>query len=313
MRPTDALPHPPDWNTTTVGAAVEVKRGISWSKEQEHQVPRDGALPVIRIGNVQSTLELDDILYVSDLKPKDVDMKRVAAEWSVMVGSNGNRRRIGNAVLVDKDTDYLFASFLIAAKPRPESGINPRYFSRWLRTEQVQAYLTASAEGSTGLCNLSHSFFQSMAIPFPRPDEQIAIANVLDAMDRVIELTRIAQLASRHLQYSLIDDALDGLVSTQRKLGDFANDIRYGTSEASSERGWGNPVLRIPNVVGDQLALNDLAYVDLRSIDVDRLKLVNGDLLLVRTNGNPNYIGRSAVFRVPDSRIWGLYSLSSGS
>jgi type I restriction enzyme S subunit len=34
---------------------------------------------------------------------------------------------------------------------------------------------------------------------------------------------------------------------------------------------------------------------------------MDGDLLLVRTNGNPHYIGRSAVFVPPDARRW-LYA-----
>ena len=58
-----------------------------------------------------------------------------------MVGSNGNRQRIGNAVRIVADTNFLFASFLIAAKPKSDSGITPEYFYRWLRTEQVQAYI----------------------------------------------------------------------------------------------------------------------------------------------------------------------------
>lgn len=62
--------------------------------------------------------------------------------------------------------------------------------------------------------------------------------------------------------------------------------------------------MRIPNVVGDRLALGDLAFVELPPLDVERLRLVDGDLLLVRTNGNPNYVGRSVVFRSPDERTW---------
>ena len=54
----------------------------------------------------------------------------------------------------------------------------------------------------------------------------------------------------------------------------------------------------------DRLALDDLAYVDLPSTDVERLRLHDGDLLLVRTNGNPNYVGRSVVFHQPDARLW---------
>ena len=81
-------------------------------------------------------------------------------------------------------------------------------------------------------------------------------------------------------------------------------EMRYGTSRASNDATRGNPVLRIPNVVGDRLVLDDLAYVDLPAQDVERLHLRDGDLLLVRTNGNPSYVGRSVVFRPPDDRTW---------
>lgn len=168
----------------------------------------------------------------------------------------------------------------------------------------VQAYLSATSEGSTGLSNLSHSFFRSMSIAFPAEDEQAAIVRILDAVDVAIEQVRKALDQATALQRTLIEDFFSRTSSTCKKLRAFTTDIRYGTSQASSERGWGHPVLRIPNVVADQLTLDDLAYADLRPVDVGRLALQDGDLLLVRTNGNPNYVGRSAVFRSPDQRVW---------
>jgi hypothetical protein len=68
MRPTDALPHPEDWNTAVVGRCVEVKRGVSWSKDQEHAAPYEGAVPVIGIINVQDRLLLDKVLYLASLE-----------------------------------------------------------------------------------------------------------------------------------------------------------------------------------------------------------------------------------------------------
>ena len=155
MRPTEALPHPTDWGATTVAQSVEVKRGVSWSKDQERTEPRDDRVPVIGIGNVQERLEVQDVLYLSGLKPAVVAAKRVTAGWTIMVGSNGNRARVGNAVLVRNDAEFVFASFLVGAKPKDDSGLSPEYFYRWLSSEQVQAYLSASSEGTTGLNNLS--------------------------------------------------------------------------------------------------------------------------------------------------------------
>ena len=136
------------------------------------------------------------------------------------------------------------------------------------------------------------------------PDEQAAIARILDAVDTALERTRSAVERAREVERSVLGDAFDNLDGGHRRLGDFAIDVRYGTSRASSERGWGNPVLRIPNVVGDRLSLDDLAFVELPSPDVARLRLQDGDLLLVRTNGNPSYVGRSVAFRPPDARSW---------
>ena len=121
-----------------------------------------------------------------------------------MVGSNGNRQRIGNAVFVAQDADFLFASFLIAAKPKYGSGITPEFFYRWLRSEQVQSYLSASSEGSTGLSNLSHSFFRKMAIAFPEEGQQAAIARVLDTADVAIDLAQAALRAAQHIRASLV-------------------------------------------------------------------------------------------------------------
>lgn len=208
MRPTDASPHPADWPTKTVGESVDLKRGVSWSKDQEHSHPREGCVPVIRIGNVQETLELDDVLYLSGLKPAVVENKRLTAGWTVIVGSNGNRARVGNAVLVRNDVDLLFASFLVGAKPKGDSELSSEYFYRWLSMDQVQAYLSASSEGTTGLNNLSHSFFKAMAIPVPSPDEQAAIARVLDAVDTALEHTNAAAERARELKRALMQELL---------------------------------------------------------------------------------------------------------
>ena len=304
MRPTDALPHPEDWLTTTVGRSVELKRGVSWSKDQEHSELAPDRVPVIGIKNVQNRLDTTDMLYLSGLKPHSVEKTRVTAGWTVLVGSNGNRARIGNAVLVREDAEFLFASFLLGTKPWADSGLRPEYFFRWLSSEQVQAYLSASSEGTTGLSNLSHSFFRAMPIPVPPPDEQVAIARILDAVDTALERTRAAIERAREVERAVLEDTFENLDAPRLQLRDFITDVRYGTSKASSDRDWGNPVLRIPNVIGDRLALSDLAHVELPPSDVERLRLVDGDLLLVRTNGNPHYVGRSVVFRAPDSRTW---------
>ena len=94
------------------------------------------------------------------------------------------------------------------------------------------------------------------------PNEQAGIARALDAVDSALERTRAAVEQARQLERSLLEYPFDKLAAKRRRLGTFAVDVRYGTSKASSERGWGNPVLRIPNVVGNRLSLDDLAQLN---------------------------------------------------
>lgn len=157
---------------------------------------------------------------------------------------------------------------------------------------------------ATGVPGLSRRDAYALRGAFPPPDEQAAIARILDAVDAALERTRAQVERAREVERSVIEDAFERLKAPRRSLREFVTDVRYGTSKASSQRGWGNPVLRIPNVVGDRLELSDLAFVELAEADVERLRLRDGDLLLVRTNGNPNYVGRSVVFAPPDSRAW---------
>ena len=53
---------PSGWVEESLGSLVETKRGCSWSKEQERERPAEGTIPVIRIPNIKSALDLSDLL-----------------------------------------------------------------------------------------------------------------------------------------------------------------------------------------------------------------------------------------------------------
>lgn len=321
MKPTDAISHPRDWNTSIIGRAIEIKRGVSWSKDQEHSDPYDGAVPVIGISNVQDRLELDKLIYLSGLKPKAIKQKRVEKGWAVMVGSNGNRQRIGNAVRVSEDAEFLFASFLIAAKPKEGSGITPEFFYRWLRTEQVQAYLSASSEGSTGLNNLSHSFFRAMTIAFPEANEQTAIASVLDAVDLSLERARDAASRAaevrRALTQALFSNGTRGEQQKKTSVGfipkswevklvnEVVTNFEYGLSLPMQLKG-ATPILRMGNIQRGDVVMDELKYVTLSQALLDRYMLKRGDVLFNRTNSQ-EWVGKVGIYRTDAPAVFASY------
>jgi type I restriction enzyme S subunit len=73
------------------------------------------------------------------------------------------------------------------------------------------------------------------------------------------------------------------------------SDARYGTSQKCTVRPHGVGVLRIPNVVGGRIDLTDLKFADLNDRELKSLLVRPGDLLVVRTNGSLDLVGKAAL------------------
>lgn len=78
-------------------------------------------------------------------------------------------------------------------------------------------------------------------------------------------------------------------------LGELSWDCGYGTSEKCGYEALGQPVLRIPNIVNGTIDLSDLKYATTPALLSGFEPLAPGDMLIVRTNGSPNLIGRAAM------------------
>ena len=82
---------------------------------------------------------------------------------------------------------------------------------------------------------------------------------------------------------------------TVAPLGLLLESIKYGTSQKSIREGVGVPVLRIPNVSGGSVELTDLKYSPLSERESEDLALERRDLLMIRSNGSPNLVGKSVL------------------
>ncbi len=84
---------------------------------------------------------------------------------------------------------------------------------------------------------------------------------------------------------------------TWASLEQIARSSSYGTSAKCSPDNSGPPVLRIPNIAGGRIDLTDLKFAGTDEAIESGDELAPGDLLIIRTNGSKNLIGRSAVVR----------------
>jgi len=72
-------------------------------------------------------------------------------------------------------------------------------------------------------------------------------------------------------------------------------ELKYGTSKRSDYNTVGKPVLRIPNVVKGYVDSADLKFAALDEKEANNLKLKEGDLLIIRSNGSLSIVGRTTV------------------
>jgi type I restriction enzyme, S subunit len=78
-------------------------------------------------------------------------------------------------------------------------------------------------------------------------------------------------------------------------IDEIALSMRYGTSTKCEYAAPGVPVLRIPNVSGGFVSLDDMKFGPLTDGEARDLALNAGDLLMIRSNGSLDIVGRSAV------------------
>jgi type I restriction enzyme S subunit len=142
-------------------------------------------------------------------------------------------------------------------------------------------------------------FLKETSIRFPNIATQRQIAGQLEQADRLRRTRRYAlELTDTFLPAAFLE--LFGSARDSRwdrsTLGELTLDFSYGTSTKCSDNSALQAVLRIPNVIRGAIDTTDLKFGELTPNEQKKLRLEHGDLLFVRTNGNPDYVGRCAVF-----------------
>jgi len=175
-----------------LGDHCEVKRGISWERACESPT----GTPALTIPNIQDRLDLSKLTHLSGVPTAHIKKATVRGGHTIMVGSNGNKNRVGDCLYFPHDTDYVFASFLMGIRPHPDSKLDSRYTYYWLKSPAFRRPIQASLIGATSLGNLRINTLRDVMVPAPSLPIQQRIAEILATYDDLIEngLHRIGTL-----------------------------------------------------------------------------------------------------------------------
>lgn len=197
------------------------------------------------------------------------------------------------------------------------TAVHDRFLSHLLNSASARSQIAGITFGITRP-KVTLRDFKQIRLPLPPLQEQRRIAEVLDRAEALRAKRRAALAQLDTLTQSIFLDLFGDPRSNPKqwvlkRLGELVNEFRYGTSNKSQAAG--KPALRIPNVVGGAIDISDLKLVPVDAEEFNRLRLIEGDLLFVRTNGNPESVGRCAVFErraveasgLPDEFIFASY------
>lgn len=223
--------------------------------------------------------------------------------------------------------------------------LDPLYFHLLIQVRFFKEHLWRNKVGAEGRKEVKLDFFESQEVPIPPlPIQQkivahweAAQASVTTAKARVADIDK--EIQARFLvdlglpkpkrsippkcfaanwesferwSVSYNQAAMSMIDLTRGKypvveLGSILDMVQYGTSEKANTKGKGTPVLRIKNIKDGRLDVSDLKHIPLGKKTVEGLRLVDGDILIIRTSGSRDLVGTCAVFHEKDEFVFASY------
>ncbi len=168
-----------------------------------------------------------------------------------------------------------------------------------------------AAHGGVGLKHITKGKLEAVTIPLPPLEEQKHIAAILDKADALRRKRQQAIDLTDQLLRSIFLDMFGDPVTNPKgwDVSPLKTAIVHANNGLSRRRktseNTGDIVLRLQDVHYDGIRFEkDLNRIQLDDKEKQRYKLENSDILFIRVNGNPKYVGRSAVFHNYDEDVY---------
>ena len=185
----------------------------------------------------------------------------------------------------------------------PNENVMSDWLYYWMKTVDFNVYAHA-----TTLPSLKLTTIKGLTIPVPPiPEQERIVARIeelfsqLDAGVETLKKTK-AQLAV--YRQAVLKEAFEGRLTDSDpekivRLGDYIETPRYGTSKKCSydNESGRTAVYRIPNIdyKSGRISHDDIKYAQFSESELDGIRLRQGDILIIRSNGSVSLVGRAAI------------------
>jgi len=280
----------------------------------------NGGKPMLSARNIHNgAIVFDDYRLIEEGAFMEEDARTQVTAGDVLLTIVGSIGR--SAVVHSEHPPFTLQRSVAVVTPKPS--IDPTYLSYYFQSPAFQRWLLANAKG-TAQKGIYLNTLGASTIRIPGLETQRRIVAKLDYLiarskSARDELGSVARLIDCYKQAILASALRGDLTADWRSqqgvslnewscvtIGEVTTDVRYGTAAKCSYEPKVTPVLRIPNVVNGHIDTDDVKYGSFSKRELDTLSLLSGDILVIRSNGSLNLVGRAAV--VTDATAGYLYA-----
>jgi type I restriction enzyme S subunit len=260
----------------------------------------NGDIPWLIIGDLNDGYVNTSEKSITKLGLENSSAKLVKPN-SILIAMYGSIGKLGiNTIEVATNQAIAFTKFL------PAQILN-KYLFHYLF--YCRPKLHAVGKGGTQK-NISQTVLKQFAFPLiPLPEQRAIVAKIeelFSSLDQGIADLKKAQDQLKVYRQAVLKKAFEGELTKEKaepeiiKLGSVIDKPRYGTSKKCSLEPKGIAVLRIPNIGEGLINPEELKYAEFDAKEISTLKLQEGDILTIRSNGSVDLVGKCALITKGD-------------
>ncbi|WKZ66324.1 MAG: N-6 DNA methylase [Flavobacteriales bacterium] len=204
----------------------------------------------------------------------------------------------GKTLLIEKDADAVFASYLIRIRLKAKD-VLPKYYWLFTQTDEYKRQAARLATGG-GQPQFNGGALKQLQIPLPPLAEQEALVAEVEAYQKVIDGAR--QVVAHYKPRITIDPSWEMV-----ELGEVVQEAQYGLSEKMNTDGKGWKCFRMSEIQGG-LAVDtgEMKCADISEQDLLKYRLYPGDILFNRTNSY-EHVGKTGIFELQGDYVFASY------
>ena len=286
---------------TTVGAVL---KGIVAGKSVQtlERQAADGELGILKVSAVTWG---EFRAHENKAMPADYDPGECPRpmDGDILISRANTRELVGAPVMVHGNFPNLLLSDKLLKLIPDDKHIDRRFLLRALRSDEATSHFFKCAGGSSGsMTNITQSDIRSAPIPLPPLPEQRRIAAILDKADALRTQRREALAQLDRLAQAIFLEMFGDPVTNPKgwpliEVGTVA-EVQGGLQVTTARKSLPIevPYLRVANVYRGRLDLGEVKTIRATAAEAARTKLLPRDLLVVEGHGNPDEVGRVALW-----------------